>query len=69
MNQLMKAGSILIDQALEQEWCRRRVPAIGRPGDFVGRYGGEEFVVLLPECDPKGALEMAEKIRSYAHHL
>ncbi|WP_321491353.1 diguanylate cyclase domain-containing protein [uncultured Desulfobacter sp.] len=34
-----------------------------RPGDFVGRYGGEEFVVLLPESDLKGTLAMAEKIR------
>nr|WP_320193394.1 PleD family two-component system response regulator [uncultured Desulfobacter sp.] len=34
-----------------------------RSGDFVGRYGGEEFVVLLPECDLEGALEVAEKIR------
>lgn len=34
-----------------------------RPGDFVERCGGEEFVVLLPECDLEGAMEMAEKIR------
>jgi len=34
-----------------------------RSGDFVGRYGGEEFVVLLPECDLEGALETAETIR------
>ncbi|MCG8551976.1 MAG: PleD family two-component system response regulator [Desulfobacterales bacterium] len=37
--------------------------AMRRSGDFVGRYGGEEFVVLLPECDLEGALEMAETIR------
>lgn len=34
-----------------------------RSGDFVGRYGGEEFVVLLPECNLEGALTVAEKIR------
>lgn len=48
--------------------CLRRVAGaikarMRRPGDFVGRYGGEEFVVLLPGCDLKGALSMAEKIR------
>jgi len=34
-----------------------------RPGDFVARWGGEEFIVLLPNTDRKGALEIAEKIR------
>lgn len=34
-----------------------------RPGDFVGRYGGEEFVILLPACDLKCAPTMAQKIR------
>jgi diguanylate cyclase (GGDEF)-like protein len=40
-----------------------------RSGDFVGRYGGEEFVVLLPECDREGAVEMAEKIRTKIKNL
>ena len=40
-----------------------------RSGDFVGRYGGEEFVVLLPECDQEGAVEMAEKIRTKIKRL
>src|SRR5690606_19625851 len=33
-----------------------------RPGDLLGRYGGEEFVVLLPETDSRGALRVAESI-------
>ncbi|MEE9473689.1 MAG: diguanylate cyclase [Acidimicrobiia bacterium] len=40
--------------------CRRAVRDI----DLVGRYGGEEFCVLLPETDLKTALEVAERIRS-----
>jgi diguanylate cyclase (GGDEF)-like protein len=34
-----------------------------RASDFVGRYGGEEFVVLLPDTDRAGGLEAAEKLR------
>ncbi|MCF6441642.1 diguanylate cyclase [Pseudoalteromonas luteoviolacea] len=34
-----------------------------RPHDEVFRYGGEEFVILLPNTDAHGALELAEKIR------
>ncbi|MDI6757182.1 MAG: GGDEF domain-containing protein [Endomicrobiia bacterium] len=33
------------------------------PGAFVGRYGGEEFVVCLPYCDSSTALEQAERVR------
>jgi len=35
-----------------------------RSSDFAGRYGGEEFIVLLPETDAAGALTIAEKIRA-----
>jgi diguanylate cyclase (GGDEF)-like protein len=32
-------------------------------GDLVGRYGGEEFCVVLAECSKNKALEMAEAFR------
>lgn len=34
-----------------------------RPMDRVFRYGGEEFVVLMPETDGDGCLSLAERIR------
>ncbi len=36
--------------------CRRRA------SDFVGRYGGEEFVAILPNTNADGALHMAEEM-------
>lgn len=35
-----------------------------RASDFAGRYGGEEFVVLLSMTDQAGAVRVAESIRS-----
>ncbi len=32
--------------------------------DIAGRYGGEEFCVILPETDKQGALVVAERVRS-----
>ena len=34
-----------------------------RDSDVAGRYGGEEFVVLLPDTDKDGALIFAERLR------
>ena len=34
-----------------------------RRTDIAGRWGGEEFIVISPETNLRGALEMAEKIR------
>lgn len=35
-----------------------------RPGDVLGRYGGEEFLILLPGRDVGAALPIAERIRT-----
>jgi diguanylate cyclase (GGDEF)-like protein len=35
-----------------------------RTSDFAGRYGGEEFLILLPDTDSEGALDTAEKLRA-----
>jgi diguanylate cyclase (GGDEF)-like protein len=29
----------------------------------LGRYGGEEFVIVLPECETRAACEVAERLR------
>jgi len=34
-----------------------------RGSDVMARFGGDEFIVLLPETNSKGAVEMAERIR------
>ena len=35
-----------------------------RESDFAGRYGGEEFLLLLPDTDRQGALRVAETVRT-----
>ncbi len=35
-----------------------------RPSDLFGRYGGEEFMLILPETAADEAVEMAERVRS-----
>jgi diguanylate cyclase len=41
----------------------RQVKKGTRDTDFLSRYGGEEFVVVLPESDAKAAFLVGEKIR------
>jgi diguanylate cyclase (GGDEF)-like protein len=40
-----------------------------RPYDQVGRYGGEEFLVVLPNCDLAAAANQAERMRARLHDL
>ena len=34
-----------------------------RPGDLLARFGGEEFVLLLPDTDCPGAITVAERVQ------
>ena len=34
-----------------------------REMDICVRYGGEEFVIILPQCDCEGAMKVAERVR------
>jgi diguanylate cyclase (GGDEF)-like protein len=42
---------------------------VTRPTDVVGRFGGEEFLVLLPEADQAAAAGAAERIRAAVAEL
>ena len=42
----------------------RRVGGCIRPYDAVGRYGGEEFLIILPGCDEAATRKEAERMRS-----
>jgi|GEM_PF-317810 len=46
-----------------QSFARTFSETLKRPGDFAARWGGEEFTVLLPNTDIKGAVTIAEQIR------
>ena len=41
----------------------RLLISLARQGDTVARWGGEEFVVVLPETDLAGAQQFAERLR------
>lgn len=41
----------------------RSIRSVLRSGDLVGRMGGEEFAVYLPDVDQSGAESIAERIR------
>jgi len=41
------------------------ISAVVRPYDSVGRYGGEEFLIVAPGCGLTGTWELAERVRSH----
>jgi diguanylate cyclase (GGDEF)-like protein len=55
-------GHLMGDRVLQSvaSACRSQVRTV----DLLGRYGGEEFIFLLPETDLQGALQTAERLRA-----
>src|SRR5215471_21668180 len=54
-------GHLAGDEVLKE--VARRLLSSVRPYDFVGRYGGEEFLLALINCDPIHGLIRAEDVR------
>ena len=54
-------GHLTGDAVLKE--TAQRITQVVRSYDFVGRYGGEEFLVLLPGCDNEQAEQSGERIR------
>jgi diguanylate cyclase (GGDEF)-like protein/PAS domain S-box-containing protein len=53
---------------LQGDECLKRIAQVlsdaAGPGAFLGRFGGEEFVLVLPGTDADTAMRMAERCRS-----
>jgi two-component system, cell cycle response regulator len=56
-------GAPVGDEVLRE--AARRMSSTLRPYDAVGRFGGEEFLIVLPGSDGLGALTVAERIREF----
>jgi len=56
-------GHLVGDSVLVQ--ITRMIEKSIRLSDIIGRHGGDELIVLLPQTDLKGALLLAERIRTH----
>ncbi len=54
-------GHLTGDEVLRE--AAGRLMEVMRPYDFAGRYGGEEFLVVLPSCSPQNGIQRAEDFR------
>lgn len=50
------------DTALKS-FAQASATSLSRSTDFIARWGGEEFIILLPNTNREGAAEVAERVR------
>jgi diguanylate cyclase (GGDEF)-like protein len=55
-------GHVIGDRVLHE--IANRISGMTRNYDSAGRYGGEEFVVILPGCSIVDGMQRAEQFRS-----
>jgi two-component system, cell cycle response regulator len=55
-------GHLCGDEVLQA--VARRMRECVRPYDTIGRYGGEEFLIIAPAAGAAGTLALAERVRS-----
>lgn len=55
-------GHLRGDECLVAVACTLQA-SLRRAGDFVARFGGEEFAVVLPDCDREMAVRIGENLR------
>nr|WP_147297922.1 sensor domain-containing diguanylate cyclase [Trinickia dinghuensis] len=56
-DECLQAVALTLQGGLRRQW------------DFVARFGGEEFVVVLPNCNTSAAADVAESLRSAVEAL
>jgi two-component system chemotaxis family response regulator WspR len=61
-------GHLQGDECLMQV-AQQLKSAVQRPRDFVARFGGEEFIVLLPSIQPEGIAVVAKRLQQVLEKL
>ncbi len=55
-------GHVIGDQVLTH--FARLLTEVSRKGDFVGRYGGQEFMIVFPRCRSEVAVQVLERLKA-----
>jgi len=55
-------GHLVGDAVLRE--ISNRLQASVRTYDFIGRYAGEEFLIMIPSCDPPDFASGSRKVKA-----